>query len=178
MLKVINLYGGPGTGKSTTAAGLFFRMKSIGMNVELVTEFAKDLTYRKSTHVLRDQGYVLAEQHHRLWQCRDQVDFVVTDSPLLLPIVYADLGDSIYHTIEFRNYVLSLMSSYNNINVFLKRSSNQTYSIIGRQQTQDQAHEIDQKIIDLLNELHIDWLTVGVDSAVDDIFEMLTRGKL
>lgn len=178
MVTVINLYGGPGVGKSTTAAGLFFRMKTTGMNVELVTEFAKDLTYRKSTHVLRDQGYVLAEQHHRLWQCRDQVDFVVTDSPLLLPLVYAELGDSIYHTTEFRDYVLSLMSSYNNVNFFLNRPSNQTYSMIGRQQSHQEAQQIDQKIIDLLNDLRVDWTLVGVDNAVDDIFGMLTRGRL
>lgn len=178
MVTVINLYGGPGVGKSTTAAGLFFRMKATGMNVELVTEFAKDLTYRKSTHVLRDQGYVLAEQHHRLWQCRDQVDYVVTDSPLLLPIVYAELGDSIYHMNEFREYVLSLMSSYHNVNFFLKRSPNQEYSTVGRQQSHQEAQQIDQKIIDLLSELQVNWLTVGVDNAVDDIFGVLTRGKL
>ena len=41
-LKVINLYGGPGTGKSTTAAALFALIKREGYNVELVTEFAID----------------------------------------------------------------------------------------------------------------------------------------
>lgn len=41
--KVINLYGGPGTGKSTTAAMLFAKMKLAGFNCEYVPEFAKDL---------------------------------------------------------------------------------------------------------------------------------------
>ncbi len=44
-LKVINLWAGPGAGKSTTAAGLFNLMKIRGYNVELVTEFAKEMVY-------------------------------------------------------------------------------------------------------------------------------------
>ena len=40
-MKVINLFAGPGAGKSTTAAGLFHLMKIAGMNVELVTEFSR-----------------------------------------------------------------------------------------------------------------------------------------
>ncbi len=39
------MFGGPGTGKSTSAAGLFFKMKLAQMEVELVTEYAKDLVW-------------------------------------------------------------------------------------------------------------------------------------
>ena len=53
-MKVINLFAGPGTGKSTTAAGLFYKMKSKGYMVELVTEFAKDLVYQESFFRLKD----------------------------------------------------------------------------------------------------------------------------
>ena len=44
-MKVINLFGGPGCGKSTTAADLFARMKLRGLSVELVTEYAKDVVW-------------------------------------------------------------------------------------------------------------------------------------
>ena len=47
MTKVINLFGGPGAGKSTTAAGLFYEMKVRDIKCELVTEYAKDMTYEK-----------------------------------------------------------------------------------------------------------------------------------
>ena len=36
---VINFCGGPGSGKSTAAAGLFYNMKIAGYNVELTDEF-------------------------------------------------------------------------------------------------------------------------------------------
>ena len=35
---VINFYGGPGSGKSTAAAGLFYKMKLGGYSVELTDE--------------------------------------------------------------------------------------------------------------------------------------------
>lgn len=41
---VVNLFGGPGSGKSTGAAYVFARLKMLGYNAELVTEFAKDKT--------------------------------------------------------------------------------------------------------------------------------------
>lgn len=37
-LKVINLIAGPGAGKSTTAAGVFSRLKFNDINCELVTD--------------------------------------------------------------------------------------------------------------------------------------------
>ena len=37
-MKVINLWGSPGSGKSTVAAGLFYRMKMADYNVELICQ--------------------------------------------------------------------------------------------------------------------------------------------
>lgn len=39
---IIDLIGGPGSGKSTTAAGLFYKLKKLGYNCEMSLEFAKD----------------------------------------------------------------------------------------------------------------------------------------
>jgi hypothetical protein len=41
MTVVVNLFGGPGTGKSTTASGVFYHLKRDNRNVELVQEYAK-----------------------------------------------------------------------------------------------------------------------------------------
>lgn len=43
MTKVINLIGAPGAGKSTIASQLFSLMKWQGLDVELVSEYAKEL---------------------------------------------------------------------------------------------------------------------------------------
>ena len=38
---IVNLFGVPGAGKSTGAAYIFSRLKMLGVNAELVTEFPK-----------------------------------------------------------------------------------------------------------------------------------------
>lgn len=42
---VINLFGGPSTGKSTTAAEIFVYLKKKKINCEYITEYAKDKTW-------------------------------------------------------------------------------------------------------------------------------------
>ena len=72
MTKIINLFGGPGIGKSTQAAGLYYEMKKLNMNVEMPYEFPKLLAWDKSYEMVKDQLYVLANQHRniaRLFRC-------------------------------------------------------------------------------------------------------------
>lgn len=83
-MKVINLLSGPGAGKSTTAAGLFYQMKLKGINVELITEYAKDMTWEERYNTLSNQLYIFAKQYSRQLRVKNKVDYIVTDSPLLL----------------------------------------------------------------------------------------------
>lgn len=91
-LKVVNMFGAPGSGKSTGAAGLFNLMKLRGHSVELVSEYAKDLTYAKDWAGLDNQLMILAQQDQRLRRLVGQVEYVITDSPLPTGIAY--MGDS------------------------------------------------------------------------------------
>ena len=45
---LVNLYGAPGSGKSTGAAYIFSKLKMAGVDAELVTEFAKDKLWEES----------------------------------------------------------------------------------------------------------------------------------
>ena len=81
---VINLYGGPGVGKSTVAAELFSLMKKENYNVEFVTEHAKELTYEGRYNVLdQDQLYVFAKQHRKILRLKNKVDFINSLKPIL-----------------------------------------------------------------------------------------------
>lgn len=82
MTKVINLFAGPGAGKSTTAAALFVLMKTEGYKVELVTEYAKELVYAEDWETLNWQPAVTKEQDARQRRLVGKVDWIITDSPL------------------------------------------------------------------------------------------------
>lgn len=141
-MKVINLFGGPGTGKSTGAAFIFSQLKMKGHNVELVTEYAKDLVWQGSQHRLADQLHVFSEQYHRLDRLKDKVELVITDSPLYLSLVYAKLNG--FNKPGFEQLVQSCIDEFDNHDVFLKRQK--PYQQIGRVQDEDEARNIDDII--------------------------------
>lgn len=62
---IINLYGGPGAGKSTSAAFLYYLLKANGFNVELVREYVKDWAWEKRVITNYDQIYFLGKQVRR-----------------------------------------------------------------------------------------------------------------
>lgn len=142
---VVNLFGAPGCGKSTGAAYIFAMLKMQGVNCELVTEFAKDKTWEHNTEALSNQSYVFGKQCYRMSRCAEQVDVIVTDSPLLLSVIYnhdSVLGDN------FNQTVLNVFNSYNNLNYMLCRAKQ--YNPIGRNQTEEESNEIGNKIENML----------------------------
>ena len=145
---VVNLFGGPGTGKSTLAAALFSNLKIKGVNAELVTEFAKDLVWSERNKELQDQVYILGKMYHKLWRLKDKVDVVVIDSPLPL-CVYYDQGK----TPGMDEFVVSLFNQFTNINILLER--NFPYQQEGRYQDEEGAVKVHNDIYKLLDELDI-----------------------
>lgn len=169
-MRVVNIWGGPGVGKSTTAAGLFYRMKTLKLDVELVQEYAKDLTWERRYNVLEDQIYVFAKQQRRIARLAEHnLDWVITDSPIPLGLVYIKpntLGDN------FCNLVMESFDRYNNYNFLLSR--NVQYNPVGRNQDQQQALEFDLKVSNLLNSYNMEFQSVvGGEPAVDTILESI-----
>lgn len=139
MAKVINFWAGPGAGKSSTMAQIFALLKWEGVNCEMAPEFAKELVWGKRFNTLDDQLYVFAKQHHRLWRLKDQVDVILTDSPLPLSIIYDTSQNMLFH-----DFVMDRFNQYDNINYFLERTK--PYNPAGRMQTEKEANGIDIKI--------------------------------
>lgn len=112
---VVNLFGAPSSGKSAGAAYIFAKLKMDYVNAKLVTEFAKDKTYERNNMVLANQFYVFGKQAFRLDRVVNQVDVVITDSPLLLSNYYA--GNDPMMEI-FKKACADLFKSYDNLNFF------------------------------------------------------------
>jgi len=151
-LKVINLWAGPGAGKSTAGAGLFSLMKAKGYSVELVTEFAKEMVYEGRIGELKsNQMMVLQEQDRRLRRLQGQVTWAITDSPLPLSLAYRPSG-GVFSKDWFTDAVLELFRDYENINVRINRVKR--YIQAGRYQTKAEALKLDDRIDGVLKEIN------------------------
>lgn len=166
---VINLYGGPGTGKSTTCAAIFAKLKLSGVNCEMALEYAKDKVWEGSRHVLDNQLYVFGKQHHRICRLLGKVDIIISDSPLLNSILYYQ--DENPH---FPAMVAFEHSRLNNFNVFLQRVK--PYNPAGRLQDEAQAHALDAKIQEILKSLGEDYFsTPAAETSIDELVNMSLR---
>jgi len=141
MTSVINLYSGPGSGKSTIAAGAFSLLKLHGINCEYITEYAKDLAWEDTLTIKNDPFYISTKQYYKQQRLLNKVDYVITDSPLLLGKAYSK--DKSHH-----DYVEMLSKRFDNVNYFVKRIK--PYIPKGRIQTEEEAKEKDVMIEDML----------------------------
>jgi hypothetical protein len=168
---VVNLYGGPGSGKSSLCASIFAELKWRDIETEMCLEYAKDRVWEGSAHVLENQLYVFGKQQHRMYRLNGKVDIIVTDSPLLLSIIYDSKNDT-----AFRQVVLNEFNSYNNINLFVRRKKK--YNPNGRLQTFEQAKEKDVEVKSLLNDNGISYVEIdGEPSRIEEIVDFILKER-
>lgn len=157
----INIFGGPGVGKSTAAADIFSEMKKEGYVVELTHEYAKDLTYSQEFTRLSDQVHILGEQHHKLFRLKDKVDYTINDSPFILGCAYLDRSDTFPYD-AFIDFSVKLFNSYTNLNILLIRDYDLKYQTFGRNQDLNGAVEKDKEIRELLTTNSIPFIELNV----------------
>lgn len=157
---LINFYGGPGCGKSTICAGLFYQLKILGYNCEMALEFAKDKVWEESYKVLDDQIYILGKQFHKLYRLKDKVDIIITDSPILLGAYYQKTRSE-----SLENLILECRQEFDNVDIFLERSTE--YDPRGRMQSELEAIEVDNGIKSLLQEKSIEYISKPKEEAID-----------
>lgn len=169
---VINLYGGPSSGKSTQGAGLFYKMKQNGYNVELVNEFAKEVVWEGNVPLLKDQLYVLAHQHRKLVRLAGKVDYIITDSPVLLSIAYRSLYDGAMYSDLIDKLALECYGMYHNINFMLNRTHD--FRDQGRAQDYQQSLTIDANIIEIFSQYEIQYKSLAVNEhTVDQMLQAI-----
>lgn len=172
MTTVLNFFGGPGIGKSTTSARLFAELKTKGVKCELITEFAKDLTWENRMTTLDNQLYVLAKQHHKMFRVYDKVDYIVTDSPLLLSLHYGQYTKDQEFMEKLKQVVLHLHNERESINFFIERTKE--YQQYGRAQTAAEAKAVDANLKKILLEENIPYHMARTGpEGLDDILKVL-----
>lgn len=166
MTKIINLYGAPGSGKSTIASGLFYHMKMAGLNVELIQEYIKSKLFEESPYPFKDQLYVFAKQNKRQRELIGKVDFIITDSPLLMSLVYNSTEVQL-----FNDLVIQYYNQYDNMNFLLKR--NHTYHTEGRIQTEHESDVVGEQLEEYLKKYNITYKTLPSNESMYNILQIL-----
>ncbi len=178
---VINGYGGPGAGKSTACMEITAALKKEGYNAEYVQEYAKELVYEKDMEMLdgspEHQYEILKEQTRRMDRLYDQVDFIVTDSPVMLNTIYNK-----QLTPEYESLVNELQGEYINYSFFMERDAS-NFEKEGRIHNLTESIEKDNEIKDMLQKNEIKYKTYNhenvneiVNDAID-FYEKINEGK-
>ena len=143
-LLVVNLFGGPGAGKSLMAADIFTRLKRAGIQAEIPPEVAKIHAQRGDSASLGDQIKLFADTQHQLaMTARSEATVAIMDSPILMTLAYAPKP----YFASFPELVKETVDQYNNLNFFLKRSPTVKYSNVGRVHSEAEAIAKDNEII-------------------------------
>ena len=171
---VVNLFAGPGTGKSTTMAHIFAELKWKGIDCEMVTEYAKDKVWEGSEHILDNQYYVSGKQYHKLKRLMGKVDVIITDSPILFGLIYGDQEPE-----EFHGLLVKYHNTFNNFNLFLKRTK--AYNPNGRvQKNIEEAIVKDKEVKRMLSNRGISYIEREasrdkIDITVGEIISILNN---
>lgn len=146
---IINFLAGPGAGKSTLAAGLFYKLKMHGINCEFVREYAKYLHWTGELSTTCNTE-VTKEQYKRLTAIANNVPLVIHDTSLLLGAVY---GTPIDLCLELES---KCRPSHN---IFIGRRLTGLYQQEGRSQTLAESMILDDRIVKILTNNNINFTT-------------------
>ena len=176
--KIINIFGGPGIGKSSIAAGITYKLKKNHISCDQPYEFPKLLAWDDNHSAIQDQLYVLANQHRGIVKSYGKVDYIVLDSPILLSLTYrnyykgTEYPSSLYGE-SFDKMVLDTFNQYDNINIVLDRADG-VHNNDERYQNLEESKELDIVIENSLIENNIPFHKIKVnDDTVDDIMKLV-----
>ena len=168
MTKIINLFGGPGIGKSSIAAGLTYKLKKQHITCDNPYEFPKLLAWDENHSAIRDQLFVLANQHRGIVKSYGKVDYIILDSPILLSLVYKNVYKSNQYPAtlygdSFDKMVLDIYNQYENINILLDRG-NSNHNESERYQNLEESRILDESIENVLIQNNIQYYRIKVNS--------------
>lgn len=184
MSLIINLFGGPGIGKSTLASGLFSEMKKNHYDVELTFEYPKIVAWEENYSTIKDQFFITANQHRNISRLYNKVKYIIVDSPIILGVIYKEKYNdpieypSYFYDHTFDKFIIELFKKYNSLNIILTRDDS-TYNENGRFQTLNESKEIDDEIKSHLTKNEINFIEFPVNNHTHlDIFNYIRENGL
>lgn len=168
---VVNLFAGPGAGKTTCAWEIASELKKRGINTEYVPEYAKELVWDENYKALADQEHIFEVQANRINRLIGKVDVVVTNSPILFSEIYGKNNSN-----DFKQRIWEEHDSHKNFNLFINRCLR--FEQQGRIHNLTESKEIDNKIKNMLEKNSVyygQYFHKTVPIIIDNIITTLNR---
>jgi nicotinamide riboside kinase len=169
--KIIYLYGGPGTGKSTTAAAVFAAAKRLDVNAELVREYVKNWVWEGRQIMMGDQVYLTAKQCRAEQILFNDVNVIISDSPVWLSKFYEQKYDPTTNISQYiieKHVEIAHLNEFEFVHIFLER--HKKYNPQGRLQNESEAKQFDTEIRTMLDNLgiryHVVPATIGSEQEI------------
>lgn len=115
MTTIINFFGAPNSGKSVQASKTFVDFKNLGLQCELVTEYIKQWAWQNRPIGPYDQLYVVVNQMHRETILLNKVEYIITDSPVILGVFYDEFYNNGYQLARPSILQYLKLLEYNNV---------------------------------------------------------------
>lgn len=166
--RCLNLYAGPGVGKTTAMASVFAELKHMRINAEMAVEYSKELVWHQMDF---DQEKIFRVQARRMSIAR-HTDLVVSDGRLLQQLVYVEEE-------ELQRRIIAEYARYDNIDVLLKRSDSMPYDPKGRYSDEATARVLDEEIEAMLKRLGVSFVRLqysGRETAQHLLAILVDRG--
>lgn len=172
-MKVVNMFGSPGAGKTTKALMTTALLKEAGIDSDISLEVVKSYIHAGAENLLAYQNYIFAEQERNLRFLLNsrEVEFAVSDSPLLLPVLYAKEQPHYFKDLVFEHF-----NQYDNINFFIHRKHK--YSFNSRVHDEKQSNLIAKKMYAFLVNNNIPFTEINsTDDTKETILEILLKNR-
>jgi len=176
MTTVINMFGGPGVGKSTLALGVAHLLKREGHTCEYIREAAKIRAYAQAPIDAFEQFHITAEQIKMESQYYGHCEFIVSDSPLELQAFYDFHRSQSYVYLDLITQLRSVAfrdPGVARIDFMLARTG--VYSGVGRYESEAEAWEVDTALEVFLEKATIETRRVdpyGINDCMETIREV------
>lgn len=144
---IINLYGAPSAGKTTTVADLFTNLKKRGRHVVQIQEYASYLINSGRTRELKEeQDLIFTKQKHKQEIAQGKFEYAITESPLLLSSYYAPPT----YTASFHAWVQDTISRFQNLNFYIRKKDWSDFEQAGRIHDLATAMAIETELLDFV----------------------------